>query len=156
MGINLGFLPWPALKRAFYQIRGSLFSKPRPDRQHLVTEASIEEVRRELASVYSFGGDGKGFGFTNVWEFSFEKHGEDLNMRLPLYIPDEFEYYQLHIRGYEQPDGTTELDMHIELEPSEHPKGHLNGTNYKVGKALDIYKGVLEPNLGFSTRRVKP
>lgn len=162
MRINLKFLPWTRLKRAYYSIRSRWFSKPRPRRDHFHTEADVDTVRRELASVFPLDPEALewasrewGLGFTNGWEFSFHKRGEDLNMRMPLYIPDEYEYYQLHVRGYEQPDGSTELDMHLELEPSEHPEGHLNGVNYQVQRGLDIFEMVILPELSINARRVE-
>lgn len=165
MPVNIRNLPWSELKRLFYQFRQRFFSKPRPERVHLETDADLDTVREELGSLFPLISQASeemgfvgGFGFTNGWEISYRYYGEDLNMRIPVRLDDDYRWYQLHIRGFEGAGIELEnwLDVHLELEPSEYPEGHLNGVNYRVSKAIGMFEAELADSLVFDTRRVKP
>lgn len=126
------FIPFRTLKMAFYQLRAIGFTVERPDQPHIVTDAEIEEVQRVLAEAH----------FTNSWELSYRYRGEDLNMRRPLYLRDEYHWYQLHVRGFDPSDppdtdgGSLRLHAHTELEPTEYPKKHLAEDEFYVTEGL--------------------
>jgi hypothetical protein len=75
------------------------------------------------------------------WEFSYHERGEDLNLARIEYdrrrVRDhEYEWWQTHVRGWSQADGSVRLRPHYELEPTEYDQDHING----IG--LDITVGV--------------
>lgn len=159
--ITLRGLPWGTLKVLVGQLRRRFFTVGRPENHpHLVADATVEEIVYELATVFSAAtrprGNPAAFGFTNSWEISYHKKGEDLNMRIPVYVGDAFRWYQLHVRGYENPDGTTDLHVHLELEPTEHPGGHLRGRKYSVEEGLRMFEAEILPKIDLATDRVDP
>jgi len=126
---------WRSVRRLFNTIRVSLFtSNAGSGRAQIEVDASLDEVREALGKRY----------FTNAWELSYHYEGEDLNMRRPEYVDDEYNWYQLHIRGFEQDDGTVLLYAHLELEPTEYPYEHLNGTNFSDSKGYEMMTPLLD------------
>jgi len=124
---------WRYIRRTFNAIRLSLFSKdPRPSQ--VSVDASIEEVRAALGRRH----------FTNAWELSYHYNGEDLNMRRPEYVDDDYNWYQLHIRGFERDDGGVDLHAHFELEPTAHPYGHIEGTNFNISRGAEMLVDILD------------
>lgn len=118
--------PWRKLLTLFMWVRTMFFTNPRPDRRYIEVEVSKEELERMLGKA----------GYTNDWEFSYNKRGEDLNMRKPLYKDDDYEWYQHHVRGWVNDAGHVELHAHEELEPTEYPKLHLKGVNYDYDSGM--------------------
>lgn len=105
------------LKRTYDKLRVLLFTK-QVDERDIVVEAhvSLDELRDLLGDAY----------FTNGWELSYNYKDEDMNMRRPLRKDDTYEWYQTHVRGWRQDDGPTKLEIHEDLEPTEHPYYHLH------------------------------
>jgi len=113
--IPLSGLPWRALRRLLYAARRRWFTVPRPDTDAVVVEESLEEVRATLAEA----------SYNPGWPLSYKYYGEDLNARRYFFDPTRAHpHRQLHIRGFETPDGV-ELVAHEEPAPEHHPRAHL-------------------------------
>jgi len=92
-----------------------ILSGSRSGGRDLRVEADEDTVRDALGDAF----------FTNGWELSWHYKGEDMNMRRPLRLDDQYEWYQTHVRGYVDDDGTVYLEAHEDLEPTEYPYWHL-------------------------------
>lgn len=126
---------WRAIKRAFDVIRRDYFTVsgvPPQFRLHV----GADELRRVLGQEH----------FTNSWELSYRYEGEDLNMRLPVYQDDEYNWYQLHVRGFIQDDGTVDVHVHLELEPTEYPYKHINDINFSPEDGATMLADLLDAN----------
>lgn len=130
--MKLADVPWDIIKHYFRVLRGFLFTKnvPEPD---IFVNCTIDEIRIVLGKHY----------FTNGWELSYSYRGEDLNMRRPDYVDDEYRWYQNHVRGW-LTCGGVELSIHHELEPTEYPEEHLNNINYSKNKAIKQILNILD------------
>ncbi|MDY6765187.1 MAG: hypothetical protein SV377_05810, partial [Halobacteria archaeon] len=108
-------IPWNGIKRLIYNFRKTFYTVPKPEVECAVVDADFDELRRELGKE----------NFMKEWGLSYNYKGEKLNMRRPEHVDDEFEWYQLHVRGFETPDGKVELQAHMELETVSYPGEHL-------------------------------
>lgn len=87
---------------------------------------------------------GKHF-FEPSWELSYNYMGEVLNVRRVEYREEtEYEWWQVHIRGYPHADGGIELEAHYETEPTEHPDAHVDLTGLEVEYGMDTVGRILE------------
>lgn len=126
---------WRLIRRALDRLRQSVWSVPKPAQPDLVVDAPLADVRVALGKA----------SFTNAWEMSYAYEGEDLNMRRPVYVADHGRPWQQdHVRGWDQGDGTTALDVHRELEPTEYPAAHLDDQHMRTEPARGAVIGVLE------------
>lgn len=125
-------------KSAFDWFRVAVFTKKVKERDIAVhADASLDDLRGVFGDAY----------FTNAWELSYNYKGEDLNMRRPLRKDDKYEWYQTHVRGFEQEDGTVKLEIHEDLEPTEHPYYHLHppkDANLSEQNAIEDVSAVLD------------
>jgi hypothetical protein len=141
--LPLAQLPWRVFRRIVYALRRRFFSAGAPPSTALV-DADIEAVTERLGRQ----------SYEPAWPLSYHYRGEDLNARRYLFDPErEHPHRQLHIRGFAQSDGTTELYAHEEPSALHHPRAHLrerdmhDATDW-VGKRYDTPNG-LDPR-GFS------
>ena len=124
---------WRIVRRLFDSVRKQYFTVSGAPRQ-LKLKCTVGELREVLGERH----------FTNAWELSYQYEGEDLNMRRPLYKHDEYNWYQLHVRGFETEDGYVEVHAHIELEPTEHPYEHISETNFNTEDGKRRLQSVLD------------
>lgn len=130
-------IPWPVVRWAFRAARKLFATVEVPEQDHLVTSASIDDLREALGRAH----------FTNGWELSYHYRGEDLNMRRPEYVDDDpagRPWYQLHVRGFEHANREVSLFPHLEYEPTEYPELHLHEVNFNVDEALSMLADVLD------------
>ncbi|MEF8780466.1 MAG: hypothetical protein V5A46_07290 [Haloferacaceae archaeon] len=122
---------WNAL-RSFYRIfRRTVASGEEHGGEALVVPVTVDEVTAALGRQY----------FAPNWEFSYYERGEDLNLARVVYDPRElhghqFVWWQTHVRGWPEEDGSVRLRPHYELEPTEYDEDHVDG----IG--LDVSAGV--------------
>lgn len=129
-------IPWPVVRAAYRTARRLFFSRSPPEQDHLVTSASLDDLRAALGRRH----------FTNAWELSFHYEGEDLNMRRPVYFGNDVErpWYQTHVRGFEHGNGEVTLYAHFEYEPTAYPEAHLHGENLHVGEGTSRLSQALD------------
>lgn len=110
-------------------------------------DESTDSIRKILGRNY----------FTNSWELSYSYYGEDLNMRRPEYNESDLErpWYQTHVRGFEQEDGSLKLLAHYEYEPTEYPEEHLHNENLSVKAGIYELKRILDSS-NVEYREVSP
>lgn len=116
------------LRAAYHLVRKQFFTKPRSHAGTVVVPgATIAAVEQTLAE--------RNF---EPWPLSYNYRGEDLNMRRPYYVDDEYQWYQFHVRGYATiRDGMrgVELDAHYELSSVHHSDAHTDGVNISTKDA---------------------
>jgi hypothetical protein len=133
---------WRAVRRFVSYIRTQYFNIDTEDR-HLKVDADVDHVRKTLGKAY----------FTNSWELSYHYEGEILNMRRPVYIVDDYGWYQVHVRGF-MDDDDFYLHAHLELEPTEYPDQHIEEVNYNESAGVDVIASILD-DAGISYERVQ-
>ncbi|WP_336133517.1 hypothetical protein [Natronomonas amylolytica] len=122
---------WNALRSLYRDLRRIVASSTEHGGQALVVDASREAVTAALGRRY----------FGPNWQFSYHERGEDLNLARVVHEPrevhgHEYVWWQTHVRGWVQDDGSVRLRPHYELEPTEYDQDHLEG----IG--LDVTRGV--------------
>jgi hypothetical protein len=137
--------PLKALRRSFWWVRKTFFSKPKPENPAVVVDMSEAEAEAFLGERF----------FEPGWEMSYHYHNEIVNVRRVQYISDHpsgLEWWQTHIRGYDHPEGL-ELTAHLEPEPAEHPDAHVDGDYIDVPRGNATLVGILE-EAGVEFRRI--
>lgn len=76
------------------------------------------------------------------WGLSYHERGEDLDLARVEYthrrIRDhEYEWWQTHVRGWVQDDGSVRLQSHYELESTEYDRDHIDGIGLDIGVGVD-------------------
>lgn len=122
---------WDGLRSFYRTVRGAVATASEHDGRALVVAEPIEDVEAALGRQY----------FGPNWEFSYNKRGENMNLARIEYRRrevrhHEYVWWQTHVRGWEQDDGSVRLRPHYELEPTENDQDHIDG----IG--LDIQRGV--------------
>jgi hypothetical protein len=115
-------------KRILWWIRKTVFTKEKPPNPAVFVTRSERQLVELLGSEH----------FEPGWEFSYSYRGEVLNLRRVEFVSDHplgYEWWQVHVRGYEAGENEFELAAHFELEPSEYPSLHVD----RVG--LDVDRG---------------
>ncbi|WP_251343285.1 hypothetical protein [Haloplanus halophilus] len=128
--------PLRALKRSFWWVRKTFFSKPKPENPAVVVAMDEPEAEAFLGERF----------FEPGWEMSYSYRNEIVNLRRVRYVrdhPSGLEWWQTHIRGYVHPDGL-ELAAHFEPEPAEHPDAHVSGEFIDVPRGNATLVGILE------------
>lgn len=134
-------LPWRAIRRTVLRLRRALFTVPKPDAPALTVETPLARLEAVLRSEHHF---------ESGRPLSYHYYGEDLNLRRPAGTArhdGQPVQLQLHVRAFEQPDGSIELLAHREATPVEHPRLHLKGGRtglYDDAAGLDRLARVLE------------
>ncbi len=116
-------------------MRKTFFTKPRSSTRSLTVPLSVAEVTRLLGQHH----------FEPGWELSYHYRGEILNLRRVEYVahPSGLEWWQVHLRGYDHPDGL-ELAAHFETEPSEHPDTHIETVGLDVDRGMATLTDLLD------------
>jgi len=128
-------LPLKAYLRIYEAVRDFAFRHERVDTICVRVKMTAAQAERMLARHH----------FTRDFEFSYNYEGEDLNMRRTLYKDDEYEWYQLHVRGFEVQGGEAlELQGHTELTPTDHPNKHIDNVNLSRRQGLRMIKSILK------------
>ena len=137
LDIDTGLIPWDMLKLLKYRMRTVFFSRDRTPVDYFRVEMAHEELKREAARA----------GFAPGWSFSYEFHGEVLNMRRTTWIDDDYEWYQTHLRSYDAGDGWIDVEAHHELDALMYPEAHLELVNFDVDRGMaDLRERVLLPS----------
>ena len=144
MSRDVASWPWRKVLKLFWLVRSIFFTVDRPEGLYYSVAKGDRELEELLGRKH----------FTNNWEFSYKYRGEDLNMRRCFYRGDQYRWYQLHIRGWEQSDGSYHLSAHTELEPSHRPRAHLTGIQYNGEEGMILLKQILEEE-SFNYKRVE-
>jgi len=123
---------WDALRKFYRDFRRVVASSSEHGGQALVADASLDEVTAALGRQY----------FAPNWEFSYHERGEDLNLARVEHDPREIQgheyvWWQAHVRGWEQDDGSVRLRPHYELEPTEYDQDHIDGIGLEVTPGLE-------------------
>lgn len=127
--------PLKNLRRSYWWVRKTFFTRPRSETPAYLVKASKAEVERLFGSHY----------FEPNWELSYNYHGEVLNLRRVEYSGDsEYDWWQVHIRGYEHGESGIELTAHYETEPAEHPDAHIDLHGLDVEYGMDEIEEILE------------
>lgn len=115
-------------------IRGNLFERETPkDMDLLIKNCSTDKLEEIL------GND----GFTNIEELSFYYKGEDLNIAKPVYVDNNYKWYQIHVRSWER-NGNQYLSIHKELDPTMHPSKHLQGEEYTKSPSVEYIQYLIQ------------
>jgi len=127
--------PLRNLRRSYWWIRKTFFTKPRSE-----TPAYLVEMTKPEAVSF--------FGrrhFDPGWEMSYHYRGEVLNLRRVEYADHErYNWWQVHIRGYQHGDAGIELTAHYETEPAEHPDAHIDLYGLDVEKGMQTIQTLLD------------
>lgn len=123
--------PLKMTKFGLWWLRKTVFTKPKPTNPAIFVELTEPEIVALLGRHH----------FEPNWELSYSYRNETLNIRRVVYDSDHrqgYEWWQVHIRGYRREAGdpfddpTFELAAHFELEPTEHPKGHVDHVGLEI------------------------
>lgn len=125
-------------RKSLWWLRKTFFTRPRSECPAFRIPAGKAELVRLLGRHH----------FSPGWELSYNYHGEVLNMRRAEYHDHASGrvWWQVHVRGYEGPDGTLELTSHFETDPSEHPDAHVRLVGLDVGRGMCELRRILEAN----------
>jgi hypothetical protein len=137
--------PLKMAKFALWWVRKTAFTKPKPDNPAVFVEMTEEEIVELLGGEY----------FEPGWELSYSFRNETLNLRRVEYVPDhpehpEYAWWQVHIRGYLHEAGdrfeedTFELAAHFEVEPTEHPRAHVDHVGLEIERGTEALMRLLD------------
>ncbi|MFB6114004.1 MAG: hypothetical protein ABEJ58_07880 [Halodesulfurarchaeum sp.] len=130
---------WDTLRTLYRNLRRELATSEEHSGMALVVNAPAPEVEAALGRHY----------FAPNWEFSYHERGEDLNLARIVYDTrtakgHEYVWWQTHVRGWKQDDGSIRLRPHYELEPTEYDQDHVNGVGLNVSMGVERVEGVLD------------
>lgn len=130
---------WNALRTLYRLFRRSVASSEEHGGEALVVPATVEEVTAALGHQY----------FAPNWEFSYYERGEDLNLARVGYDRRElhghrYRWWQTHVRGWIEDDGSVRLRPHYELEPTEYDQDHVDGIGLDVSVGVQNVEEALE------------
>lgn len=127
--------PLRSLRLTLWWLRKTFFTKPRSDTPALLVDLEKPEVLALLGS----------HNFEPGWEFSYHYFGEVLNMRRVEYREQtEYDWWQVHVRGFVHEDGGIELSAHYETEPTEHPDAHTALEHLETTYGMAIIDQILD------------
>jgi len=130
---------WDGLRALYRKFRQLVATSEEHSGPALVAHESIEDVTAALGRQY----------FAPNWEFSYNKRGEEMNLARVEYEPEvvqnhEYVWWQTHVRGWEQDDGSVRLRSHYELEPTEYDQDHIDGVGIDVLAGTETTARVLD------------
>jgi hypothetical protein len=143
---------WDALRTFYRDFRRAVASSEEHGGPALVVPASVETLIAALGHQY----------FAPNWELSYHERGEDLNLARVEYdhrrVRDhEYEWWQTHVRGWEQDDGSVRLRPHYELEPTEYDQDHINGIGLDIEVGVDnVARALDEEGIGYERYETLP
>ena len=127
-------LPWQTLFQSTYLIRRYLFAKRPGSVDYMIVKGeSSETLQRLFLSEGLMKGD-----YASYYYF-----GEDLNMVSGLYKDDEYEWYQYHVRGFDDDEGIR-LRPHTELYWRVYPKKHVKLVNLDISEGIEITEDIFD------------
>lgn len=131
--IRLRKVPWHTIRQVYRSVRQQFFTVPEPTTPALVVDVGPTRVEDAFGQR----------SFAPNWEFSYNYRGEDINLarveRVP-HKPHGVAWWQTHLRGWEQEDGTLRLRAHWEPEPTEHPIPHLSETGFSWPMGTEVIR----------------
>lgn len=130
---------WDGLRTFYRDVRRALASSEEHGGHAVVVSAGVEDVTAALGRHY----------FAPNWEFSYHERGEALNLARVEYdrreVHDhEYRWWQTHVRGWEQDDGSVRLRPHYELEPTEYDQDHIDGIGLDVPAGVENVVAALD------------
>lgn len=127
--------PLRNVRHSIWWVRKTFFTKQRSESPAYLVDLDKPEV------VALFG---RHF-FEPGWELSYNYMGEVLNIRRVEYREEtEYDWWQVHIRGYHHDGGGIELAAHFETEPTEHPDAHVDLVGLETEYGMDTVGRILE------------
>ncbi|WP_257300484.1 hypothetical protein [Haloarchaeobius sp. FL176] len=129
---TIGHALWDALRTFYRDFRRAVATKQEHSGPALVVSGDFDEVQAALGRQH----------FAPNWEFSYNKRGEDLNLARITYERrevghHEYGWWQTHVRGWAQDNGSMRLRAHWELEPTENDQDHIDGIGLDVPAGVD-------------------
>ncbi len=123
---------WDGLRDLYRSVRRVVASAGEHSGRAVVVPETTESVTAALGRQ----------SFAPNWKFSYYERGEDLNLARVEYDPreihgHEYRWWQTHVRGWEQDDGSVRLRAHYELEPTEYDQDHINGIGTDVPAGVE-------------------
>lgn len=124
-----------SLRGGLWRLRKLCFTRSRSPEPSIVIPESNEVVTNLLSRN----------DFVPGWAVSYNYQDEILNLRRieRLTHPSGFDWWQVHIRGYDHPDGI-ELTAHFEPEPRRHPRAHLRLFGLDIDRGMDVLLELLD------------
>lgn len=128
-------VPLRSFHLSLWWIRKGWFTRPRPLEPSVVVPLPEEAVTRLLDQN----------DFEPGWPLSYNYRDEIFNLRRVEYVdhPSGFEWWQVHIRGYNHPDGI-EVAAHFEPEPRKHPRAHITLFGLDVDRGMETLTMLLD------------
>lgn len=127
--------PLKNLRRSIWWARKTFLTKPRTETPAYLVELSESEVVRLFGTRH----------FEPGWDLSYNYHGEVVNLRRTEYVDHEqYNWWQVHLRGFRHEEGGVELTAHYETEPAEHPDAHVRLYGLDVEKGMTALRDVLD------------
>ena len=130
---------WDGLRTIYRGIRRTVATATEHSGPAFVVSANLSEVEAALGRQF----------FAPNWAFSYNKRGEDLNLarvehnRREIHH-HEYVWWQTHVRGWTQDDGSVRLRSHYELEPTAYDQDHIDGIGLDVDTGTDTLAEVLD------------
>jgi hypothetical protein len=130
---------WDALRTFYRDFRRVVASGEEHAGQALVVPEGVDTIEAALGRQF----------FSPNWEFSYHERGEDLNLARVVYDRrrvghHEYVWWQTHVRGWEQGDGSVRLRPHYELEPTEYDQDHIAGIGVDIDLGIDHVAAALD------------
>lgn len=127
--------PLRNLRHSIWWLRKTFFTRRRTPTPAFLVDLEKPEVMACFGRHY----------FEPGWELSYNYLGEILNIRRVEYRAEtDYDWWQVHIRGYVHDDGGIELTPHYETEPTEHPDAHVDLVGLEVEYGMDAVRQILE------------
>ncbi len=127
--------PLRNIRHSIWWVRKTFFTKQRSESPAYLVDMEKPEVMARFGRHY----------FEPGWELSYNYRGEVLNIRRVEYREEtQYDWWQVHIRGYVHDGGGTELTAHYETEPTEHPDAHVDLVGLEIEYAMDAVGRILD------------
>lgn len=136
--------PLKNLRQSYWWIRKTFFTRPRTPTPSYLVDLDKPAALEVLGQRH----------FEPGWTFSYNYHGEVLNVRRGEYVDGEYTWWQTHVRGYDHPEGI-ELTAHYETDPAEHPDAHIDLHGLDVDHGMAEIKQILDER-GVEYQRLAP
>lgn len=130
---------WDGLRGVYWAFRNKVATIEEPDGPVIIVSEPIETVEAALGREY----------FAPNWEFSYYERGEDVNVARIIHEGrtvdgHAYDWWQTHVRGWRQADGSVRLRAHFELEPTENDQDHIDGVGFDEARGLEETAAALD------------
>lgn len=133
--------PWRAFRTTMFTLRRTVFTSPKPEPEVIVYDTNCSKLSDKFGRI----------GYDQKWPLSYYYYGEDLNVRRADKLFDDDIHYQFHFRGWDLDGNKLGLSAHHELNPINHPKGHIFEKRFKKKMAYEfLINQLVEWDLEFS------